>query len=100
MLKKVKDAVSYNFEEISSGAKVRIQTSDKKALSAVHDFLRFQIADHHTGDPRLCHHQVNEWIRHSAIRSYEAYLRDLASSERKNPIGNIVNPTIALDRSR
>ena len=50
VLKKAKDAVSYNFEEISSGAKVRIQTSDKKALNAVHEFLRFQIADHHTGD--------------------------------------------------
>jgi hypothetical protein len=50
VLQKAKNGVSYLFEEIPSGAKVRIRTSDKKALSAVHDFLRFQIADHHTGD--------------------------------------------------
>jgi TusA-related sulfurtransferase len=49
-LKLAKSAVLYRFEEIPSGAKVRIQTSDEKSLKAVHEFLRFQIADHHTGD--------------------------------------------------
>jgi hypothetical protein len=29
---------------------VRITTNSDNTLKAVHDFLRFQIADHHTGD--------------------------------------------------
>jgi hypothetical protein len=29
---------------------VRIATKNKEALAAVYDFLRFQIADHRTGD--------------------------------------------------
>jgi hypothetical protein len=49
-LQTAKEAVSYRFEQIPSGAKVRIQTPDKQFVNAVHDFLRFQIADHHTGD--------------------------------------------------
>jgi hypothetical protein len=28
-----------------------IETNNPKALKAVHDFLRFQIAEHQTGDP-------------------------------------------------
>ena len=30
--------------------RIRIQTADPEALKAVHEFLRFQIEDHHTGD--------------------------------------------------
>lgn len=46
-----KDAIRYLYEEIEKGARVRITTSDPKALAAVHDFLRAQIGDHRTGDP-------------------------------------------------
>jgi hypothetical protein len=42
--------ISYAFEELPSGGRVRIKTTDQEALKAVHDFLRFQIEDHHTGD--------------------------------------------------
>ena len=42
--------ISYTFEEIDGGGRVRITTKDTDALKAVHDFLRFQITDHHTGD--------------------------------------------------
>jgi hypothetical protein len=31
---------------------VRIRTSDPEAVAAVHEFLRFQIRDHGTGDPQ------------------------------------------------
>ena len=44
-------AIRYAFEEIERGGRVRITTSDPAALSAVHDFLKFQIEDHRTGDP-------------------------------------------------
>jgi hypothetical protein len=32
------------------GGRIRITTNNKEALAAVHEFLRFQIADHQTGD--------------------------------------------------
>ncbi len=42
--------ISYSFEELSAGGRVRIKTRNPDALKAIHEFLRFQIADHHTGD--------------------------------------------------
>src|SRR5579864_856001 len=42
--------ISYSFEELPTGGRVRIKTANADALKAVHDFLRFQIEDHHTGD--------------------------------------------------
>jgi hypothetical protein len=42
--------ISYIFEELPRGGRVRITTANHDALDAVHDFLTFQIADHHTGD--------------------------------------------------
>ena len=44
-------AITYTFEEIASGGRVRIRTADRAALDAIHAFLRFQIQDHRTGDP-------------------------------------------------
>jgi hypothetical protein len=48
---KRKNAISYHYEEIPAGARVRIATADPVALKAVHAFLEAQIADHRTGDP-------------------------------------------------
>jgi hypothetical protein len=42
--------ISYTFEELPSGGRVRIKTKSPDALKAIHQFLRFQIEDHHTGD--------------------------------------------------
>ena len=50
VLQRLKSEVSYRFEEIEGGGRVRIATKNKEALAAVYDFLRFQIADHRTGD--------------------------------------------------
>jgi hypothetical protein len=44
------NAVTYRYEELESGARVRITTRDTRGIDAVHRFLRFQIGDHHTGD--------------------------------------------------
>jgi hypothetical protein len=52
VLQRLKDQVSYRYEDIDGGGKVRITTSNKEALSAAHDFLRFQIDDHRTGDSK------------------------------------------------
>src|SRR5882672_2854578 len=49
-MKAKKDAIRYVFEQSDRGGSVRIQTSDAKALRAVHEFLRLQISDHRTGD--------------------------------------------------
>jgi len=50
-MKELRAAINYQYVEIPSGARVRITTSNAKALAAVHEFLRFQIREHKTGDP-------------------------------------------------
>jgi hypothetical protein len=58
VMKEKRAEISYTFEELPTGASVRIKTANLEALKAVHDFLRFQIEDHHTGDntdPAVAH---------------------------------------------
>lgn len=50
VMQRLKAAINYQFEETARGGRVRIKTNDGKALAAVHEFLRFQISDHRTGD--------------------------------------------------
>jgi hypothetical protein len=50
VMKEKRAEIFYSYEELPAGAAVRIRTGDLGALNAVHDFLRFQIADHQTGD--------------------------------------------------
>jgi hypothetical protein len=45
-----KDAIRYACVETPKGARVNIVTTDKEALAALHEFLRYQIAEHQTGD--------------------------------------------------
>jgi hypothetical protein len=42
--------ITYTFEELPAGGRVRITTVNHDVLNAVHDFLAFQIQDHQTGD--------------------------------------------------
>ena len=49
-LQRLKAAITYKFEKLASGGRVRITTKNPEALSAIYEFLRFQIADHQTGD--------------------------------------------------
>lgn len=51
ILQKLHKDVSYQFEEADRGARIRIASSNAEAVRAIHDFLRFQIQDHQTGDP-------------------------------------------------
>ena len=48
---RLKDRIRYRYGETPGGGRVDIVTTDAEALAAVHRFLRFQIADHRTGDP-------------------------------------------------
>jgi hypothetical protein len=50
-MKARRDAIHYTFTETPNGGSVAIATADPVALGAIHDFLRFQIGDHGTGDP-------------------------------------------------
>jgi hypothetical protein len=50
VLQRLKTAVAYSFEKTDKGARVAITTNNREALDAVHEFLRFQIANHQTGD--------------------------------------------------
>jgi len=49
-MKRLKAEIKYQYEEIERGAQVRISTGDAEAIKAIHEFLRFQIEDHQTGD--------------------------------------------------
>lgn len=53
VMRRLKEAISYTFEETPTGALVRIQTVNAEASRAVHDFLRYQINEHATGDPLI-----------------------------------------------
>ena len=47
---RLKSSLHWDMQEIPRGARLTIAADNKEALDAVHDFLRFQIADHGTGD--------------------------------------------------
>jgi len=48
---KLHSEIHYQYQPTNSGAKIVIATANPKALHAVHEFLRFQIDEHQTGDP-------------------------------------------------
>ena len=50
-MKLLKDKIRYNFEQLETGGAVHIESDDPVALAAIHDFLRYQISEHKTGDP-------------------------------------------------
>jgi hypothetical protein len=45
-----KEAITYRFEDSNLGGAVVIRTDDVSVLEAVHQFLRYQIIEHKTGD--------------------------------------------------
>jgi hypothetical protein len=49
-MKQLKDKITYQAENTTQGAQLRITTHDTQALAAIHSFLRFQIEEHQTGD--------------------------------------------------
>jgi hypothetical protein len=49
-MKQLKAEIKYEFEEQERGGRVRITTAHPEAVAAIHEFLRFQIEDHRTGD--------------------------------------------------
>jgi len=50
MMKDLHNEIHYHYQRTDIGGKIEIETANPKALDAVHEFLRFQIAEHKTGD--------------------------------------------------
>jgi hypothetical protein len=50
MMKRLREQIQYTLEETPRGGRIRITTQNAEALHGVHEFLRFQIKDHQTGD--------------------------------------------------
>jgi hypothetical protein len=49
-MKARKAKITYQYESTPTGAKLTITTADLKALEAIHNYLRYQIREHKTGD--------------------------------------------------
>lgn len=49
-MQELRGEIKYAYGEIESGGRVRITTKNPRALEAVHQFLRFQVREHKTGD--------------------------------------------------
>jgi hypothetical protein len=50
VMKRLKDQIQYRYEEIENGGRVSIASENAEAVNAVHEFLKFQIREHKTGD--------------------------------------------------
>lgn len=50
VLQRLKRQISYQFSDTERGGRIVITTANAEAVKALHEFLRFQIADHQTGD--------------------------------------------------
>ena len=64
-MKNLKGKISYTFERIDMGGRVRIETGNAEAIEAIHEFLRYQIKDHRTGDPLELDKQARNGIDHA-----------------------------------
>jgi hypothetical protein len=50
-MKARRQAMKFRYQRLERGGRVVIRTNDGEALAALHEFLRFQIREHRTGDP-------------------------------------------------
>ena len=52
---RLKDQLHWALTETPRGARITVSAYNKDGLDAVHEFLRFQIQDHQTGDCPMVH---------------------------------------------
>jgi hypothetical protein len=43
-------SINYRYEDVDTGARIRMTTTNPEALDAIHDFLRFQVIEHRTSN--------------------------------------------------
>jgi hypothetical protein len=46
-----RELIKYRYEDRPGGGTVVLSTNNAEALKAIHDFMRYQITEHKTGDP-------------------------------------------------
>lgn len=49
-MKALREQIKFKYDDSDRGGRLRITSKNAKALDAIHEFLRFQIKDHQTGD--------------------------------------------------
>jgi hypothetical protein len=49
-MKRLKNQISYKYEAAENGGRVVISSANAEAVGAIHEFLKFQITEHKTGD--------------------------------------------------
>jgi hypothetical protein len=49
-MKQLRDEIHYSYAELPNGGRVVIDSANQAAVDAIHQFLRFQIREHETGD--------------------------------------------------
>jgi hypothetical protein len=53
---RLKQAITYRYEDVADGGAVVIGSDNPEAIAAIHDFLKFQVTEHHTGDAMTANH--------------------------------------------
>ena len=51
VMQRRKDAITYVYSDTAGGGIVLIHSADPEALAAIHEFIRYQVREHKTGDP-------------------------------------------------
>lgn len=51
VMKRMKEQIEFSYDNLPAGGAIAIDSDDSEAVEAIHEFLRFQIKDHGTGDP-------------------------------------------------
>lgn len=47
-MQRLHDAITFRYESVDRGGRIRMKTANAEALVAVHDFLKFQVVEHRT----------------------------------------------------
>jgi hypothetical protein len=49
-MKQRHDAIQFRYEPVEGGGRIRMTTANGDALGSIHDFLKFQVVEHRTGN--------------------------------------------------
>jgi len=49
-LERLRSAISYRYQQLDGGGRIRITTKSAEALAAIHAFMRFQVIEHRTAN--------------------------------------------------
>ena len=55
VMSRLKDQLHWKISETARGARLTVVADNRPAIDAIHEFLRFQVEDHQTGDCPMVH---------------------------------------------